>query len=115
MTISNNPPLPSQSAVKEPTAKAKSALGGGGLTGAVVTTSKKADAAGPLFETEQKLETALMEQIAEAVLEALHLVGVADEGVKAEVCRVVIQGGVMLDGKGFMEHRSIVEDIPKAA
>lgn len=61
----------------------------------------------PLFDTENRLEAALQTEFVEGILEALHLVGVTDEGVKAEICRVVIQGGIMLDGKGFMEGQPV--------
>lgn len=56
-----------------------------------------------------KFEKVLLVRIVDYLLDALRLLGVADAGAQAEVCRCVIKGGTFLDDKGFGLSRHLIE------
>ena len=62
---------------------------------------KQTRAEKPFFAAEEALGEALTLQLIECVLQALHLAGVTDPELIPEICRVVLRGGGVFDGRGF--------------
>ena len=59
------------------------------------------------YEAQTDLQDFVKVLVIDHILDVLMMLGVTGDGVKAELCRVVILGGVLFDGMGFMEGQPV--------